>query len=119
MTDQTIIEKRNKPAESMTLADAGLLSQQDIEDLGSIALENPPQATQFWSVVDPTPGQQQKPVENDQRDLLDFLKLEQQGFTGVDVKPLEWGPQMQPVQAQPMNKKKSDDERKILGYKLS
>ena len=42
VTDQTIIEKRNKPAESMTLADAGLLSQQDIEELGSIALENPP-----------------------------------------------------------------------------
>ena len=27
VTDQTIIEKRNKPAESMTLADVGLLSQ--------------------------------------------------------------------------------------------
>ena len=61
-------------------------------------------------MVDQTPGQQQKPGENDQRDLLDFLKLEQQGFVGVDVKPLEWGTQQ--VQAQPMNKKKADDEWK-------
>ena len=113
VADQTIIEKRNKPAESMTLADAGLLSQQDIEELGSIALDNPPQATQFWSVVDQTPGQQQKPGENDQRDFLDFLKLEQQGIGGVDVKPLEWGTQIQQqVQVQPMNKKKADDEWK-------
>ena len=80
--------------------------------MGSIALGNPPQATQFWSVVDQPSGQQQKAGETDQRDLLEFLKLEQQGISGVDVKPLEWGPQMQPVQVQAMEKKKTDDEWK-------
>ena len=88
VTDQTIIEWRGRPAESTTLADLGLLSQREIEELGDIALGSTPQAMQFWSVVSQPAAQNQKGEENNQKDLLDFLNLEQQEPAVPDVKPL-------------------------------
>ena len=75
-TDKTIIERKKKPTETMTLADAGLLSQNDIEELGNIGLgAAQAQATQFWTVETHEPMGPLGTAEQ-QKDLLDFLKSE-------------------------------------------
>ena len=49
-TDQTIVERKTKPAETMTLSNEGLLTHKEIMEHGELALGTVPQATQFWRV---------------------------------------------------------------------
>ena len=71
--DRTVIEKRAKPAETMMLADAGLLSKNDVEELNEIAVGNVAQTTQPWSVQAQVAMVGLKQAEEPEN-LMDFLK---------------------------------------------
>ena len=84
--DKTVVEKKQKPTETMTLSEAGLLTQKELEELGNIGLRMPPaQATQFW-MVEAQADLPQVPAGDDQKDLMDFLRNENTANTCTDKK---------------------------------
>ena len=89
-TDRTVVEKRPKPAETMTLAEAGLLSAQEIEELGNIALGAQAQATQFWAVEQQAPPVSQRADDDIHKDLLDYLKTDKQEQKDAGIKQVQW-----------------------------
>ena len=87
--------------ETMTLADAGLLSQKDLEEMENICLgAAQAQATQFWTVKTQNPVAQLTTVD-EQKDLLDFLKNEGEGNVAGKQK-LAWAnpPLLEPAPSQ-------------------
>ena len=75
--DRTIVEKRTNPANQMLLDKSNILSQKEIEELSEIAFGTMPQvaqATQQWEVQNQGAASQSG---EDQKDLLDYLRLEQ------------------------------------------
>ena len=85
-TDKTVVERKQKPTETMTLGEAGLLTQKELQELGNIGLGMPPaQATQFWT-VEAQPDLPQVPVGDDQKDLMDFLRNENVANMGNEKK---------------------------------
>ena len=105
--DRTVIEKRAKRAETMTLADAVLLSKTDVEELSEITVGNIAQATQPWSVEAQVTTVGPKQVE-EQKDLMDFLKKDNlplashgqwQDNVNIQAQQLPEGPKVGPQEA--------------------
>ena len=110
--DKTAVEKKQKPTETMTLSEAGLLTQKELEELGNIGLRMPPaQATQFWT-VEAQADLPQVPAGDDQKDLMDFLRNENIANTCTDKK-VSWAnpPPLDAVAAQGnLNQQVKSDE---------
>ena len=85
-TDHTVVERRQKPAESMILADGGLLTPEEIEELRNIGLGTKDQATQFWSHWPQQVTGPQVSAAEAQHDLLDFLRQHKPAQQECEVK---------------------------------
>ena len=114
--DRTVVEKRAKPAESMTLMEAGLLTTQEIEELGNIGLGAQAQATQFWAVEQQAVADNQILQTDFQKDLLEFLKQEKPVQQQTEVKQVQWSnpPIANVIQKSPgrAQEKRADDNWK-------
>ena len=84
--DKTIVERRPHPVHSEQASETGLLSQQELDELGMLALEQIPQPLQPWQ-TDPSA---EYTMESGQRDLLDFLGAGQTVPGLVGGKPEMW-----------------------------
>ena len=88
--DRTTVERKPRMgAETLTMGEAGLLSQQNIEDLGQITLGMVQPPLQQWQ-VEPKLGSQ-RVEETGQRDLLEFLNTDTGGPSNMALKPEVWG----------------------------
>ena len=96
--DGTSVERKPRMgSETLTMGEAGLLSQQDIEDLGQIALGTVPPPLQPGTVPPPLPPWQVEPQlsgqhaeETGQGDLLEFLNTDTGGPINMALKPEVW-----------------------------
>ena len=67
--DKTVIEQRPSVADPLQEASQSLLSQQELDELDTIALGQIPHPLQTWQ----TDPQSERTMDTGQKDLLDFL----------------------------------------------
>ena len=86
----TVKRKPRAAPETLMMGEAGLLTQQDIEGLGQIALGTVPPPLQQWQVKLQLGATWQRTEDPGQRDLLEFLNADTVASSNIVLKPEPW-----------------------------